>query len=105
MALVVDLVKPVRIRKVNEAFVQSRIIEIRELEEKPFHELDRCFLNHLLVKVGRAGNDLAFIALLEKLLRDRMDVIGVASVQTEDVRILREQFRHHRSEIRRRRIE
>ena len=40
-----------------------------------------------VVEVGRARDDLALEALLEGLLGERVDVVGIAGVEAEDVRL------------------
>ena len=71
VALLVLLVEPVRVLEIDLRLVERRIVEIRELEDEALHELLGGLVDHLLIEVGRAGDDLALEALLERLLGQR----------------------------------
>ena len=89
MALVVLCEEIVGVAKVDEVGVQRRIVEVRELEDEAFHELLGGLGDDLVVEIGGAGDDLPLEALLEELLADRVDVVGIAGVEADDLRVLR----------------
>ena len=87
--------------RIDARGVEHGIVEVRELEDEPFHELFARALDQAAIVVRRAGDDLAFEALMVGRLGQFVDEGLISRVPAQDVRFGFEQQAHNRPQVRR----